>query len=94
MSSSSEPVHLNNHHRTTMAKIFQHPVNHNLEWKDVLSLMAALGEVEEKHDGKYSLTLGSATEILERPRHKDVTAEEVLDLRRMLTNAGLGPASS
>jgi len=94
MSSSSEPVHLNNHHRTTLAKIFQHPVNHNLEWKDVLSLMSAVGVVEERHDGKYSLTLGSMTETLDRPKHKDVNAQEVLDLRRMFTTAGFGPSSS
>ena len=49
MTPSSEPVHLSNHHRTTLAKIFQHPVSHNLEWKDVLSLVGALGTVEEKH---------------------------------------------
>lgn len=93
MSTSPEPVHLNNHHRTTLAKIFQHPVSRNLEWKDVLSLMGAVGVVEEKRDGKYSLTLGSETETLERPKHKGVNAQEVLDLRRMLTNAGYGPAS-
>lgn len=93
MSTSPEPVHLNNHHRATLAKIFQHPVSHNLEWKDVLSLMGAVGVVEEKRDGKYSLTLGSETETLERPKHKGVNAQEVLDLRRMLTDAGYGPAS-
>jgi hypothetical protein len=92
MSTDSEPVHLSNHHRTTLAKIFQHPVNHNLEWKDVLSLMAAIGVVEEKRDGKYSLTLGTVSETLERPKHKDVNAQEVLDLRRLLTSAGFGPA--
>ena len=94
MSNSSEPVHLNNHHRTTLAKIFQHPVNHNLEWKDVLSLMGALGEVEERRDGKYSLTLGPLSEVLEQPKHKDVSAQEILDLRRMLTAAGLEPTPS
>ena len=93
MSTSPEPEHLNNHHRTTLAKIFQHPVSHNLEWKDVLSLMGAVGVVEEKRDGKYSLTLGSEIETLERPKHKGVNAQEVLDLRRMLTNVGYGPAS-
>jgi len=91
MTPSSEPVHLSNHHRTTLAKIFQHPVSHNLEWKDVLSLMGAVGSVEEKHDGKFTMTLGDESETLERPRHKDVNAQEVLDLRRMLTNAGYGP---
>jgi len=90
MTPASEPVHLSNHHRTTLAKIFQHPVSHNLEWKDVLSLMGAVGTVEEKHDGKFTMTLGDETETLERPRHKDVDAQEVLDLRRMLTAAGYG----
>ena len=94
MTTSSEPVHLNNHHRATLTKIFQHPVSHNLEWKDVLSLMGAVGTVDEKHDGKFTMTLGEETEVLERPRHKDVNAQEVLDLRRILTNAGYGPKAS
>jgi hypothetical protein len=94
MASSSEPVHLSSHHRTTLAKVFQHPVNHNLEWKDVLSLMGAVGTVEEKHDGKFTMTLGEQSETLERPRHKDVSAQEVLDLRRMLTNGGYGPKTT
>jgi hypothetical protein len=91
MTSGSEPVHLNNHHRTTLAKIFQHPVSHNLEWKDVLSLMSFVARVEEKRDGKYEVTLGATTESLERPKHKDLNTQEVLDLRRMLSNAGFGP---
>ncbi|MFZ0768191.1 MAG: hypothetical protein WAM64_03110 [Acidimicrobiales bacterium] len=91
MTSGSEPVHLNNHHRATLANIFQHPVSHNLEWKDVLSLMNAVAMVVEKHDGKYEVTLGATTESLERPKHKDLGAQEVLDLRRMLGDFGFGP---
>jgi hypothetical protein len=94
MAPTSEPAHLSNHHRTTLAKIFQHPVSHNLEWKDVLSLMGAVGSVEEKHDGKFTMTLGDQTETLERPRHKEVNAQEVLDLRRMLTSAGYEPKAN
>ncbi|HVA53129.1 MAG TPA: hypothetical protein VNF05_06400 [Acidimicrobiales bacterium] len=94
MAPSSESVHLSNHHRATLAKIFQHPVSHNLEWKDVLSLMTAVGSVEEKHDGKFEMTLGEQIETLERPRHKEVSAQEVLDLRRMFTGAGFGPKVS
>jgi hypothetical protein len=56
--------------------------------------MGAVGTVEEKHDGKFTMTLGDETEVLERPRHKDVNAEEVLDLRRILTSAGYGPKAS
>jgi hypothetical protein len=94
MSSGSEHVHLNNHHRTTLAKIFQHPISHNLEWKDVLSLLAVVGTVEEKHDGKYSVSVGSLSETLERPNQKEVNAQELLDVRKLFTSAGYGPTSA
>jgi hypothetical protein len=90
MSSESEPVHLNNHHRATLAKIFQHPVSHNLEWKDALSLLNAVAAVEEKRDGKYEITLGAETQSFDRPKHKDLSAQEVLDLRHILSGAGFG----
>jgi hypothetical protein len=88
MSLEPEPVHLNNHHRAALAKIFQHPVSHNLEWKDAISLMSAVANVEEKHDGKFVITLGSQTQSFERPKHKDLAAQEVLDLRRLLSASG------
>ena len=90
MTASSEPVHLNNHHRTTLEKIFQHPVNHNIEWNDVLSLLNAVATVEEKHDGKFGVTLVDVTETIERPKEKDLGVDEVLDLRRLLSAVGFG----
>jgi hypothetical protein len=91
MSSTSEPAHLNNHHRDTLAQIFEHPVSHNIEWRAVRSLLEAVGTVEESHDGKFVVTLGAETEVLTRPRDKDIDAQEVVDLRRMLSTAGYGP---
>ena len=32
MSSTSEPMHLSNHHRNTLRQLFQHPVSHNIGW--------------------------------------------------------------
>ena len=45
------PEHLNNHHRDTLLQIFQHPASHNIEWPAVLSLLEAVGSVEQRHDG-------------------------------------------
>jgi hypothetical protein len=90
MTSTSEPVHLNHHHRDTLAQIFTHPLSHNIEWRAVLSLLEAVGAVEIRPDGKFVLTLGPETETLERPRDKDVDPQLVVDLRRMLGNAGYG----
>jgi hypothetical protein len=91
MTSTPEPERLNHHHRDTLAQIFEHPLSHNIEWRAVVSLLEAVGEVEIRHDGKYVLTLGTETETLERPRDKDLDPQQVVDLRRMLSNAGYGP---
>jgi hypothetical protein len=93
MSSTPGHAHLDNHHRDTLAKIFQHPAGRNIEWRAVLSLLAVVGTVEERHDGKFAVTVGAETEILQRPLDKDVDAQALVDLRRMLRNAGYAPTS-
>jgi hypothetical protein len=91
VSSNPEPGHLNAHHRDTVAHIFQHPAGHNIEWHAVLSLLEAVATVKETHKGKYLVTLGTETETFEVPRHKDIDAQQVVDLRRMLKAAGYEP---
>jgi hypothetical protein len=93
MPPTPEPVHLSNNHRDTLRQIMRHPVSHNIEWRAALALLKEAGTVVERHDGKYEVTLGDETETLERPRDKDIDAQLVIDLRRMLTNAGYGPDS-
>ena len=85
--STLDPEHLNNHHRDTLLKS-PAPDSHNIEWHAVLSLLEAVGSVEERHDGKYAVQVGTETEITRRPKHKDIDVQQVVDLRRMLTTAG------
>ena len=82
---------LNNRHRDTLAKIFTHPSSSNIEWRQVLSLLEAVGAATEEHNGKVRVTLGAETEILQPPRVKDIDQQMIVDLRRMLTNAGFSP---
>jgi hypothetical protein len=93
MSSTSEPVHLNNHHRNTLRQIFQHPVSHNIEWHAVVSLLEAIGSVVQHRDGMVAVTVGSETEFFDVPAHKDIDTQTVVDLRRMLSGAGYGPVA-
>lgn len=88
--STPRPVHLSAHHRETITEILQHPVGHNIEWRAVVSLLEAVANVEETHNGKLLVTLGSETETFDPPRHKDIDAQQVVDLRRMLKAAGYG----
>ena len=90
MASAPEPMHLSGHHRDTLLQILQHPAGHNIEWRAVLSLLDAVASVEEQRDGRFLVTLGEETETLERPRDKDIDLQQVVDLRRMLRNAGYG----
>ena len=82
------PEHLNNHQRDTLLQIFQHPTSHNIEWHAVLSLMEAAGSVEQRHNGKYLVRIGSENVFLVPPKDKDIDVQQVVDLRRMLTDAG------
>ena len=91
MSSSPESQHLDNHHRNTLRQIFAHPVSHNIEWHAVTSLLAAVGTVEERHDGKVAVKVGSESAFFDPPGGKDIDAQMVVDLRRMLSQAGYGP---
>lgn len=87
-------AHLSGHHRDTIEKIFSHPPNRNVEWREVTSLLEAVGEVTQEHNGKLKITLGPETETLPAPHGKDVDVQLLVDLRRMLGNAGFGPEGS
>jgi len=76
-------------HRDTLEKILGHPASGNVEWRQVRSLLEAVGDVVEEHDGKLKVTLGDETEVLQRPHGKDVDTQMIVDLRRMLTRAGI-----
>jgi len=89
---SPQPEHLDNRHRDTVRKIFEHPVSHNIEWREVMSLLEAVGTVEVRHDGKVAVKIGPEREFLEPPAGKDIDEQMVVDLRRMLAKAGFGPS--
>jgi hypothetical protein len=92
MTSPPQPAHLNNHHRDTLRQIFGHPVSHNIEWRAVLSLLEAVGTVTVRRDGKVAVTVGAEREFLDPPPGKDIDAQMVADLRRMLSGAGYRPS--
>ena len=84
---------LDAHHRATVEKILGHPVSHNIEWHDVLSLLESVGTVTEEHDGRYKVTLGTETQTFDNPRHHNLDEQQVVDLRRMLRGAGISEAA-
>ena len=85
---------LDRRHRATVERIFNHPVSHNIQWHDVLSLLQRLDAVTEAHQGRYTVTLGTETETFDNHRGHDLEQQQVIDLRRMLKGVGILPESS
>lgn len=83
-------MNLSNHHASTLREIFSHS-SENVEWRKVRSLLEAVGTVEQRHDGHLKVTVGPETEVLHVPNHKDVDRQQLVDLRRMLEEAGITP---
>ena len=75
----------------TLAAIFRHPLAHNLAWREVASLFAAIGSIDERHSGEFVLTAGDQTHVMKKPHHKDLTGDDVMELRHFLARAGWSP---
>jgi hypothetical protein len=88
MSSTSDPTHLSGHHRDTLLQIFQEPTGHNVEWHDVMSLLGAIGSIENRHDDMFVFRIGADSEVMQRSDDKDIDGQQLVDLRRLLANAG------
>jgi hypothetical protein len=86
-------VDLDAEHRDTVEQIFARRSSRNVEWRRVRSLLDAVATVTEEDNGKLRVSLGGETEVLVRPHGKDVDTQMLVDLRRMLSRAGITPSS-
>lgn len=82
---------LSSHDRRTLDRIFQHPLTHNLDWREVVALLKSIGTADERHNGEVDLAVGSERLAMKKPHGKDVGADTVIDLRHLLERAGWSP---
>jgi hypothetical protein len=80
---------INGANRRTLDALSRHPVAHNLGWSDVVSLFEKLGTVEHKANSEFEFLVGTERHLMHRPHTKDLTAQEVVDLRKFLARAGM-----
>jgi hypothetical protein len=72
-------------HLRTFRTIFQHPVSHNLGWREVRALLRQMGEVEEEANGNFKVTRHGQTLVLPPARAKDVgETDELMQIRHFL----------
>ena len=83
--------HLNNHHRNTLEELLDHQHTGNMHWREVRSLLEAVGTVEENHSGKFKIHVGDQMEFFDRPKGHDCGEQQIVDFRKMLKAAGFEP---
>jgi hypothetical protein len=71
-----------------ITRIFQHPLSHNLSWRDVLALFQSIGTVDQAHGGDTVLNLNGQHQAFKHPHDKDLGPQDVIALRHLLTRAG------
>ncbi len=77
--------------RRTLQAIYSHPIAHNLEWADVIALFRSVGTIDQKSHNKLTIGIGGAHHRVCKPHSKDITVDELLEFRRLLTQAGWSP---
>ncbi|WP_190316128.1 hypothetical protein [Pseudanabaena sp. UWO310] len=77
-------------HQTTYRGIFQHPIAHNLQWHDVRSMLEAIAEVTEEHNGNLKYTRHGEVLVLHPPKHKDLSdTKELMQIRHFLERSSV-----
>jgi hypothetical protein len=80
---------VNHHQRKVLHAIFAHPVNANLDLKDVMGVLAALGaEIDAKTKSRIGITLNGQTTFLHLTQHSLLKAE-VMQIRKFLESCGI-----
>ena len=81
-------------HLRTYNSIFQHPVSHNLEWRNVRSLFNHIADVVEQPNGNLRVTRNGQSMVLHTPRTKDVAEiDELMELRHFIERSENAPVA-
>ncbi|MCL1466864.1 hypothetical protein [Argonema galeatum] len=77
-------------HQTTYNAVFEHPIARNLQWHDVRSMLSALTDVEEEHNGNLRFTRNGETLTVHPPKHKDLSdMQELMKIRHFLERSAV-----
>jgi hypothetical protein len=78
-------------HQKIYRRVLQHPMPHNLQWREVWSMLGAMSDANAVEDdsGNLKVTRNGQTMVLHRPRGKDLAdKKELLQVRHFLERSG------
>lgn len=82
---------MNSKHRRTLNKVFENPVRADVEWKDIESMISALGgEIKEARGSRVTIKLNNTPAVFHRPHPEKETDKGALkSVRKFLLGAGI-----
>lgn len=82
---------MNKKHKKTLDAIFKTPVQSNIEWKNIESLLISLGaEITEGNGSRIRIKLNNCRAVFHRPHpKKEADKGSIVSMRRLLENAGV-----
>jgi hypothetical protein len=87
------PHRILNRDRRTLETIFRHPVPRNLARSDAVHLIERLGTARQEPNGRLLLAIGEQRHVFHQSHEKELTAEDVAQLRKFLEAAGVTPST-
>ena len=81
-------------HERVLGMVFEHPTSHNIEWRDFVHMLGALGQVVEEPNGSLHFTVNGETLVLHRPKHKDLEEEQIMHVRHFFRKVGIEPPAT
>ena len=80
-------------HRQTLEAIFAQPIRANIPWKDVETMLVALGaELSEGRGSRVRIALNGVRAVFHRPHpRKETDKGAIASMRRFLIEAGVKP---
>ncbi len=84
---------MKNKHKKVLQSLFETPISATITWKDIESLLIALGaELSEGRGSRIRVALNGARAVFHRPHPKKETDKgAVVSMRRFLKAAGIEP---
>ncbi len=82
---------MNHKHRLTLHTLFAHPISSNIDPKTVKATLEGLGAELTHGHGRVTVTLNGASHGF-HDTHHSLSKEEVVGMRKFLTDAGIDPA--
>lgn len=82
---------MNKKHQKTLGQIFQNPVQAGIAWRDIESMLNALGaDISEGNGSRVRIALNGIRAVFHRPHpQKETDKGAVVSMRRFLKEAGI-----